>query len=533
MSVKWSIPLILLAMLTLSACSGDDADYKSGAYWLNEKDNWQAAAQAFERSLAKNPDRWKNNIALIDALSRGDDPVRLEKQVTEAFRRFPDSTRSSSILTAASTLLGEDRLNRLGGAIELQNLEKLMASKGDKPELLARAVISACRSQDQSAVSAYLGRMLEVLKGEIPDSVRLELNYFIGSAQLDRIQLSARLEANPDDPQALIGLAKASLLAWDVSSGRKSIEKLARVNPELLKNEETARTFCSIWDISPFQSRTLTQGWDGARTSNNATLLFVRDLGTASDPDKYIFRNSGGADQHTMKAAQQGLREIVAPRFSPDGSWIYFFSSADKNWKLGSPGRFNLYRIKPSYGASPVKLTDDDLLFCEPFIEASGTVLLVRKDVGSVRQSAEVFRVDPERHKSETVIRIAEPVQWAAFTPHADSLLFITSRGIHKRSLAGGATTLEMTGQGYAYPLLSPDGKWLVLQGPDNEQLLFDRNAGSMISLGMAHKPLGWFGTDGKLLVTREEAGKPKVIEYDLNRPLPVSETLLAKIGSK
>ncbi len=533
MRAIWVGCLGLSLSFIIAACSGDDADFKSGMYWLNEKGNWQAAAQAFERSLAKSPDRWKNHVALIDAVSRGDDPARLERHVTEAFNKFPDSTRSSSIFTAASTLLGEDRLNKLGGKIELVSLEKQMASKGDKPELLSRAVISACRGQDQQAVSAYLGRLLEVMKGELPDSVRNELNYFIGSAQLDRIQLTARLEANPKDPKALTGLAKASLLSWDLALARKSIQGLNGENSDALKDEATARTFSALWDIEPFPARTVTQGWDGSRSTDGSGLLFVRDLGTTSESDKYIFRNGGGGDQHMLKAAQQGLREIVCPRFSPDGGWIYFYSSADKNWRLGGQGRFSLYRVKTTYGSAPIKLTDDDLVFCEPFFESNGTVLLVRKDVGSVRQSAEVFRLDPVHKRSESVIRIAEPVQWAAFTPRADSLLFITARGIYKRALAGGATTLEMTGQGYAYPLLSPDGKWLLIQGSGNEQLLFERSSGAMTYLGIASPPMGSFGKDGKLLVNRQEAGRPKIVEFDLNHPQTVSTELIQKIGSR
>ncbi len=533
MSIKWSITMTLMASMLLSACMGDDADYKSGMYWLNERDNWQSAAQAFQRSLKNNPNRWKTNLALIDALSRGDDPVRLESQILEVFNKFPDSTRSAAIVSAGSNLLGEDRLIRLGGAIELQNLEKLMASKGDKPEVLSRAVISACRAQDQQAVSAYLGRLLDVLKGEIPDSVRTELNYFIGPSQLDRIQLSSRLEANPNDPGALLAMAKASLLSWDMPSAKKAIEKLAQGNSDVLKNEETARSYSSLWDVPPYQNKIVTQGWDGSRSNEGNTLLFLRDLGSVGDVDKYIFRSVGGADLPIMKAAQQNMRDIALPRLSHDGAWIYFYSSNDKNWSPGKSGRFNLYRIKSNYGAAPVKLTDDDLVYCEPHIERSGAVLLVRRDVGSVRQSAEVFRIDADRKKTESVIRIAEPVQWAAFTPNADSLLFITSRGIYKRSLNGGTTVLEMVGQGFSYPFVSPDGKWLMVQGPNGEQMLFNRESGAMSYLGIAFTPMGWIGRDGKLLTTRKEAGKPRLIEFDLTRPLAVSTSLLGKIGSK
>ncbi len=533
MSLKRPVTLSLLALIFLSACWSDDADYKSGLYWMNERDNWQSAAQAFERSLARSPNRWKTNLAMADALSRGDDPLRLENHVVQVFNRFPDSTRSSSLITAASTLLGEDQLIRLGGAIELKNLEKLMVSKGDQPALLARAVIAACRAQDQPAVSAYLGRLLDVEKGEIPDSVRAELNFFIGPAQLDLIQQTARLAANPDDPQALLSHARASLLSWDLVKARNSIERLAKNSPDHLQTDAVAGEISCLWDILPFESKIITAGWDGSRSSAGTTLLFLRDLGTAADPDKYIFRNSGGADLHTMKAAQQGLREIALPRLSPDGSWVYFYSSNDKNWSPGELGRFHLYRVKPTYGADPIKLTDDDLIFCQPYLEQNGTVLLVRRDVGSVRQSAEVIRIDPGRKRTEAVIRIAEPVQWAAFTANADSLLFITGRGVFKRSLAGGAVTIEMAGQGFSYPLLSPDGRWFLVQGPGGEQVLFDRSTGGMIYLGIAASPMGWFGKRGELLVTRKDGKSSRIVEIDLTRPLDVSAELLAKIGAK
>lgn len=529
MKILKSITPVLLILTILSGCGGDDADYKSGMYWLKERDNWQSAVQAFERSLAKDPANWKTNLAMVEALSRGDDPVRLEKQVVEVFTRFPDSTRSSALISAAGALLGEDLLTRRGGIIELSNIEKLLAAKGDKPDLLGRAVIASCRAQDGAAVSSYLGRFLDVTKGDIPDSVRQELHFFIGPAQLELIQQSARLEANPDDAKALLAFTRASILNMDINSARATLKKAVAKNPGILADESVARSFSALWGVEPFEYRNLENGWDGSR-SRDGSLVFIRDLGTPEDRDRYIFRNSGNGDIHTMKGAQQGLRELALPRFSPDGNWIYFYSSTDKNWRPGNPGRFNLYRVKPSYGSAPIKLTDDDLIFSEPYLNTDGSILLVRKDVGSVRQSAEVFKVYPDQRRSESVIRIAEPVQWAVFTPKADSLLFITSRGLFKRSLSGGAITVEMAGQKLAYPTLSPDGKWLLVQGPQNDQILFDRKDGSMIFLGKTSGQMGWFGENGSLIITRGTDNSTKLIEYDLNHPENCSGNLLAKI---
>jgi len=524
----WVLALAAGFSILAAGCSLEDDEYRVGRHYLDEQDNWKLASDFFRKSLRNHPDRWKTHAALIEALGRGDDPTALEAQLYETLGQFPDSARSAALTNSATQLIGENRYNQISGSLQLAGIQKLIAEKGDKPALLSRGIIAACRAADATVALGLLDRFFRLKdKPPLPDSVKYELDYFLGPAQIERAMLSIRLEQNPNDPTALASLARASLLSFDLDATRAALKKLASANSELLASTENARMYAALYNLSPFSSQIRTNGWDGCATADGG-MVSIRDLGKRDDPDPYFYRG----EAPIMKAGQQDLRAIAMPRFSPDGSWIYFYGSTEKYWRPGSAGRFQLYRIKPSYGSSPQKLTDEELIPTDFHIESGGSILVVRRDIGSVRRSGEVIRIDPAKKSVSSVVRIGEMIKSACFTPKGDSLLFISDRGLLKRALTGGQVVADLTWQGIAYPSLSPDGRWLLVHSLAGDQLLLDRLNGGISYLGSCEVTGGQFIGSSRLLVTRKLEGMLRVVEFDLNNPAVNLDRFAAAVKS-
>src|SRR3972149_3340468 len=106
---------------------------------------------------------------------------------------------------------------------------------------------------------------------------------------------------------------------------------------------------------------------------DGSSVIYVKEMGKPGVPDPYLYRasSSGGGQTAILKGTQQFLQSLALPRYSPDGRWIYFYGSPDRGWSPGASGRFSLYRVRPSYGARPEKLTDADLLPVIPHFEPS------------------------------------------------------------------------------------------------------------------------------------------------------------------
>ena len=225
-----------------------------------------------------------------------------------------------------------------------------------------------------------------------------------------------------------------------------------------------------------------------------------------------------------MKATQQFLSSLAWPVYSTEGKWIYFYGARDGGWSPGKVARFHLYRIKPYYGATPEKLTNVDLLAVPIYFKSENEVLLVRRDLGSTKASVEILSLDPNRKKIKSLSRLGEPVRSATFSPFGDSLLFTTNRGLFSRSVTGGNITVNIPWRKFNFPLVSPDGNRMLTLTENGVSILINRNTGEAEFIGTMGMPLGAFGKDGKLLLTRLENGKHKVISIDLRKPLTPSE---------
>jgi len=524
----WVLALAAGLNFVAAGCTFDDEEYKVGRHYLDEQDNWKLAADFFRKSLRNHPDRWKTHAALLEALGRGDDPAQLEAQLRETLAVFPDSARSTTLSNSAAQLIGEDRYNQIAGSLQLADLQRQISTKSDNPALLARGIIAACRAADASATLSLFDSFLRLKSAPaIPDSVRYELDYFIGPAQVERATLAIRLEQKPNDPKLLLSLARANLLSFDLEGAKSALQKAIAADAVTTGSPDVVATFKALFGEPPFAIQIRSNGWDGC-ASQEGRIVTIRDLGKRDDPDQYFFIG----ETPIMKAGQQNLRAIAMPRFSPDGAWIYFYGSNEKNWRPNSPGRFQLYRVKPVYGATPQKLTDDELIPADFFIEPSGSALIVRRDVGSVRKSGEVIRCNPVSKSVSPVVRIGEQIQSACFTSGGDSLLFISDRGLLKRSLTGGQVTSVLPWQGTSLPSISPDGKWLLLHSKVGDQLLVERSTGAIVYLGSCDFTGGRFTGSAKLLVTRKINGDLQAVEFDLNNRTVSSEHFLAPQGS-
>lgn len=503
-------------------CSAFDEDYKAGVHWLTVENNPQQAVRCFQRSLDKNPRRWQTHRYLLEALSRAGTPDEMEAQLRQTLSLFPDSARSPAVSVPGIAALGEERFSKLSGSLELHHVGALLAKKGDDPALLERAIIAACAARDTVAVNDYLRRHLARTGGKPPSDLALqEMTFFLGSARLKWMLLDRRIEANPKDWQARLEQLDLGVLAGDSAGVASRLRELAKLNPDLLTSEFAVR-YGTLVGLKPFVETQVGKGWEAHAAKAGGSVVFVKDLGKTGQPDRYLYRAAASGEGETplLKAAQQYLAALAVPVWSPDGAWIYFYGSPDRNWTPSHPGRFFLFRVKPTYGAAPRKIySESDLLPGPPHFNPDGTLLLVRRDVGSTRASVEILRLNPESGATEVLSRIGEPVSGAAFTPAGDSLIFLTDRGIFRRAVTGGNISVDYSYVGFQNPQVSPDGKTLLLFTANHRALLLDRTTGHPTDLGSVAIPRGSFIGSNEVLLTRSDGGALVVCRIRLTPP--------------
>ncbi|MDP8239135.1 MAG: hypothetical protein P9X24_08595 [Candidatus Hatepunaea meridiana] len=523
----FTIPLLLI-----SGCG--DENYDAGIYWLNKKENPHQAVRYFQRSINENPKRWKSHKMAIECMALIEDPIALETQIKLTLQYWPDSSRSEAIYNPAVQFLGEKKYNLMSAPIAQRQLGNLLGEKGDRPEILSSMIMVSCRMNDTIAARDYFERLLNAVDGENPpDSVVQELGFLIGPAGVDWLKLEWQVTNHPEDIEARIAQLDAGLVVGDSTSTRKKLTELASQQPDAVNDISFAKRYSRLVGVDPFNSKKLVKGWDGSLSPNRKYITYIKDLGRSNDPDLYIYRAtaSGGQETPLMKGVQQYLPSLAWPKYSPDGKWIYFYGSDSYNWSPShSSARFQLYRIRPQYGSKPRKLTDENLLPVVPHFSNDGSIYLVRRDVGSSRSSIEVIKLFPDKRKMEVVSRIGEPVGGATFTPKGDSLIFTTDRGIFRRSVNGGRITVDITWRGLHFPMISPDGKKLLVHNRVNHALLIDRTTKKLTFIGKTAMSLGSFSNDGKLLITQDIGGKHHIIRLDLERKMISSDKFLAAI---
>ncbi len=528
MYARTTVLVIIIIAFTLSLIGCGDEDFKSGQYWLKKENNWQMAAKYFRASLVKNPDRWKTHEALIKALGQGNDELAMETQLRSTLAHFPDSARSKILSSPGVKILGEERYNRIAANIEQYHLSNLLATqKGNRPDLLSRGIMAACRAKDTTTVMDYFERLLSSLAGEpIPDSVRQEMNFFIGPAMVTWVQHESGISKNPNNIQARLSQLDAGLIMGDVTLLKRKLKDLYNITPEATTDPLVVKKYGVAVGADPFASKQLVTGWDGSYSPNGENLIYVKDVGNENNTDVYIYRSSSNGSNNIplFKAVQNRLSSIAIPVYSPDSKWIYFYGSSEKNWNPERTGRFYLYRVKPQNGSRPEKLTDAKLLATPPYFSKDGSIMLVKRDVGSLKSSVQIVRLDTKTQKLTTISRISEPVIGATFNSQGDSLIFSTDRGIFRRSIDGSAISVDLNWRNIRSPMLSPDGKWLAMIGTNDQLLALNRDENQLYWLGLISKPAVSFSSDGKLLVTQSVDGKNKVISLDLNNKVNVAQ---------
>lgn len=525
--------IITILISILLGCSKADQEYRVGIYWLEKENNWQMAAKAFRRSLDDEPNKWKTHAMLIEALSRGEEPNAFQQQLRQTLSIFPDSARSPTLVKPSAAILGGERYDRLASSYELRYIGDLLARKGEDPFLLSRGIMASCRTRDTVAVVDYFSRLLTVNKGtDIPDSVVQEMNFFIGPSQVEWLRYEWRIAQSPNDMDLRIAQLEVGIILGDSSAVRQQLTKIASSTPEGSFKPEFVKQFGLLTGYDPYNSKKIARGWDGAFSPDGGHIVYVKNIGTEKNPDLYLYRTpvKGGQEVPIMKAAQQVLSSVSWPKFSPDGKWIYFYGSRNKGWIPGEIGRFHLYRVSPEYGGKPQKLTDSDLLTVVPFFEKAGTILLVRRDVGSLRSSVEIVRLNPGERTLEVISRIGEPVSGATFTPDGDSLVFVTDRGIFRRSISGGTIHVDLTWIGLQYPQISKGNGNLFFQNRKGHLLYINRDNSKPTFLGSTALPIVGFGSKGKILITRMIDGSRHVVLLDLDHPLKSTNQFIATI---
>ncbi|MFN3821723.1 MAG: TolB family protein, partial [bacterium] len=321
-------------------------------------------------------------------------------------------------------------------------------------------------------------------------------------------------------------LGSRETLSWLVNRYLSSSSKVSLTTEDLYP-------LAAFVGISPFHRVSITEGWDGVYSTDGKNIIFIRQRGSSDDPDPYFYikDRSTGIENPLMKAYQQGLWIIAKPFFSSDSKTLYFFGSTEKGAQLGIKGMFYLYEVEPRWGAEGRRISDPDILPILPFPTAKGTLLAVRRDLGSVRASVEVVEIDPKKRSKTTVIRIGEPVITGCFTPQGDSLMFITERGLMKRALTGGGVVVDLEWKRLNLCYLSPDGRWLLLGRQPQDLYLIDRINQKVFFLGewTTSQFSIWRKT---LLITFKEGGKLRLWEYDLSRPMEDLALLKEKLQS-
>ena len=523
---------LLLILLLVIGCS--DANYDAGVYWMKKENNPIMAARSFQRSLEKHPGRWKTHRATIEALSLAEDEPGLIKQLNSTLLRWPDSCRAESVYQPGIALLGEKRYNRISAPIRQHHLGRKLAKKGNKPEILCDIIMASCRMNDTTSSMDYFKKLLNVVDNiNVPDSVIQELGFLIGPAGIDWIRLEWKVNRNPEDIEARLAQIDAGLVVGDSAATRSKLTELVKRIPDSAVDSDVAKRLGRLVGADPLTSKQLIKGWDGSYSPDGKYIIYLKDLGRKGESDPYIYRASakGGAEIPLMKGLQQFLPSIAWPCYSPDGRWIYFYGSPNKNWSpTHNIGRFHLYRVKPAYGAKPRKLTNADLLLVYPYFTRNNKVLLIRRDIGSTRASVEIVRLNPEKRILEVVSRIGEPVSGATFMADGDSLIFTTNRGIFRRSVRGGRMTVDLTWCGLNFPVLSPDNSRLLVYNRRGQALIIDRNSRKLMFIGSTAVPSGAFGRHGELLITENIKGQNRLVKLDLDSKVSSTDRFIAAL---
>jgi len=479
------------------------------------------AARSFKRSLEANPKNWKAHSKLLEALVLGEKPSLFEKHFRNMILEYPDSARSNAIIEPGMKLIGEDKYNKIAGPFELKHLGNQLARKPKNMTLLARCIMAGCRAKDKVAVEDYYKRAMSLVGYEgIDDSLLIELRFFIGKPRMDLLRLDGEIESNPQDivlrkKQLQLELIMGDTLKISEILAYLAKEASAKIDDVLLKS------YGYLVNTKAFKSTNVVSGWDASLSPDKKTIIFIRDLGNEDYNDLYIYRRAvaGGEIRPVLKASQHNMQAIAWPVFSPDGKWIYFYGSGERDWKPGEQGEFYLYRMNLNYGSRPRKLTDYKYITTPMSFTSDGDLLLVRRDISSVRASADIVRFNPNTRKREAVSRIREFITGAVFTPSGDSLLFITPRGIFSRSIDGGKASADLSWLGMKFPQLSNDGRLLKLVNKKGHVLMLDRQTGLLQFLGRSASSSIAFARNGEMLISRTMDDQVSISRLNFKQP--------------
>ena len=532
MRTRRLISVIVLIPVIIALIGCGEKNYDAGMYWLEKENKPTMAARSFLRSLEDRPGHWKTNKMALQALSQAEDVPGFEKQLLSTLQYFPDSSRSEAIQQPGVSLLGEERYNQLSAPIAEQHYGNLIAKKGNKPELLCNIIMASCRARDTVAAVDYFKRLLDAgPSGIAPDTIVQELGFLVGSAQVEWVQLDWKVTRHPDDIAARLAQLETGILVGDSIQTRIRLSELMTRLPDTTGMADLAKRYARLVGVDPFNTARIMDGWEGSFSRDGKSIVYIKERGKPNEPDPYIYLASanGTGERPILKGNQQALPSIAWPALSPDNRWVYFYATSNRGWTPErSVGRFHLYRVSPQYGAKPQKLTDADLLPVSPHFNPDGSLVLVKRDVGSTRSSVEVARLDPDTRKIETLSRIGEPVSGGTFTPAGDSLVFTTDRGIFRRSIKGGNITVDLARRGLFFPMISPDGKKLLVYNRQNQALLIDRRDGTLTFIGRTAIPYGSFNTTGNLMLTQAVGGKRWLVKLDLAREIDITDKFLA-----
>lgn len=524
----------ILAFLIISGCSKSREDYRTGMYWLEKENNWEMAVRAFKRSLDHDKDNWKIHSKLLETMGMGANPADFEAQLRNMLSYFPDSARAQVVVRAGYDILGQKRYDKIASSFELNYLGALLAKNPGNKTVLARSIMASCRVGDTLAAIDYFSRMLAVTEGKNPDdSLLQELRFFVGPTQLEWLRLDWRINHLPADPTDKLAQLPVGVLLGDSAGVRKRISELARNNPDLVENEDLKKSYGRVAGIDPFTKKVICEGWEASFSRDQKAIVFIKDLGNEKSSDLYLYYKplSGGKEKPVLKAGQQRMGSLAWPKFSPDGKWIYFYASEDKAWHPGIVGRFHLYRVRPTYGSVPQKLTESAIIAADFSFGEDGSVFFVRADIGSSRSSVEVMKLKPEQQEISPVSRIGEPVSGATFSPDGDSLIFIADRGIFRRSIQGGKIIVDVNWLGMSFPQVSPDGRYLKMINRKGHLLLIHRDTRKPIFLGTAASTWICFGKNGDVLLTEITDGVKKIVQINLDDPLKKTVSLTSITG--
>ncbi|MFC2149881.1 hypothetical protein ACFLQV_00100 [Calditrichota bacterium] len=523
------IKVLLIALFALCIFGCTDADYENGMYWLN-RENGEMAAKAFQRALKNKPKKWKNHVASLEAIKLWENRDAMILQLRETFFLFPDSTKSDPVYRAGTTVLGDAEYKKISAPYAHQKLSKLLSKEGDKPEILSELIITAAYMQDTVAAIDYYKRLLDVVGADdVPKDVQQELNFFVGPARLDWLKYDWIISNNPQDTDIRLARLASIALSGDSTAIVEALKEIIEVKPDMAADPTLIRLYGMACGTIPYSNREITSGSDACYSPDGRKIAFIRERGKQGYPDPYIYvANVDGSDATpVMKGVQHYVEAIAWLRYSPDGKWIYFYGSRDKDWQPGDAAKFSFYRIKPSFNSKAEKLTSEELLVTVPYFESNGNVRLVRSDLGSDRASVEIVSLNPNTGKQVVLSRLGEPVMSAIFSNNGDTLIFTTNRGMFSRHVSGGNINVDIAWKVFQYPVLSPNGRFIAAKTSNGASIRYDRTNGEVVYLGRVASDIVAFGKGENVLVTRSKNGVPVVFEIDLAKILPNNKLIL------